>query len=151
MTTRQLPGNPTRRAGVELDQLSAGATGGLDDAARLGDLGVERLARRSVTRALPDDHVAVAARERQAELGTFGDRAHGTGHDQVPCLALVRFVGEVLGALGEGLDVRCGRRGAHGGAPTTAAAASRNAAFLAIESTNAARRAGSTTARGSPG
>ena len=48
------------------------------------DLVVERLARRTVARALPDDDVAAAARERQAELGTFGDACPRPGRRPGP-------------------------------------------------------------------
>ena len=84
--------------------------------------------------------MAAAARERQTELGTFGDRADGAGNDQVPRLALVRLIGEILGTLGERLDLRRRRPGsARQSIRDDARGGLQERAFLAIESTSAAR------------
>ena len=45
--------------------------------------------------------MATDAHQRQAQLGYLGDRADGARGDDIPCLALVGLIGEVLRTLGK--------------------------------------------------
>ena len=48
---------------------------------------------------LPGEHVPTASQQRQAELGDLGDASDRPSNNEVPALALVGIVGQVLGAL----------------------------------------------------